>query len=138
MVAVDRRPYTGGIMETAKAGTACIANISLAERRRRLAFGIVTFALGVAACAALLLGGVDRWWRLALVALFYPAAVGYFQWRDHTCVALAARNQRKLGAHAESIDDADELAAVRAQASSVQRKALAAAAALVVVALLVP
>ena len=120
------------------AGTACIANISLAERRRRLAFGVVALALGVVAFAALLFGGADRWWRLALVVLFYPAAVGYFQWRDRTCVALAARNQRKLGEHAEPIDDADELAAVRAQASRVQRKALAAAAALVIVVLLVP
>ena len=63
-------------MKTAKAGAAYIANISFAERRRRLGFGIVTFALGVAA--------------------------------------------------------------VLAQASGVQRNALAAAAALVVVALLIP
>ncbi len=126
-------------MDTAPdAGTACIANISLSERRRRLAFGIAALVLGAAAFAALLLGGADRWWRLPLVLLFYPAAIGYFQWRDQTCVALAARSERKLGERAERIDDADELAAVRAQATRVQRKALAAAAVLVVVSLLVP
>ena len=125
-------------MDATETGTACIANISRAERRRRLGFGIVAFVLGAAAFVALLVFGAGRWWRLALVVLLYPAAIGYFQWRDHTCVALAARNQRKLGAQAETIGDAEELAAVRAQASRVQRKALAVAAVLVVVALLVP
>ena len=72
------------------AGTACIANIGRAERRRRLAFGVVAFALGVVVFAALLLGGTDRWWRLALVVLFFPAAVGHFRWRGRIRVALAA------------------------------------------------
>lgn len=119
------------------AAPACRPNISLPERRRRLVFGVVMLILGVAALIALVLAGVGRWWRLPLAVLFYPAAVGYFQWSDHTCVALAARDQRKLGDRAERIEDAEELARVKAQARAVQRKALATGLALLVVALAV-
>lgn len=119
-------------------GTAAVCpNISLTERRRRLGFGVVTFVLGVAVLVALMAVGVDRWWRLPLLVLFYPAAVGYFQYADHTCVALAAREQRKTGDRAERIEDAAELARVKAQARSVQRKSLLAGVGLLVVALLV-
>lgn len=120
------------------AGAACVANISLRERRRRLAFGVVTLALGLVVLGALLVGGADRWWRLALVLLYFPAATGFFQWSDHTCVALAARSERKLGARAEHIDDPEELAQIRVQARRVQLKALGAGLALTLIALLLP
>ncbi|MEJ2665597.1 MAG: hypothetical protein P8Z81_00590 [Deinococcales bacterium] len=116
---------------------ACLPNISLRERRRRLTFGVVMLILGVVALIALVLTGVGRWWRLPLALLFYPAAVGYFQWRDHTCVALAARDQRKLGDRAERIEDTEELGQIKAQARAVQRKALAAGIVLLAVALAV-
>lgn len=120
------------------AGTACIANISPRERRRRLGFGAVALVLGLAALAALLIAGADRWWRLPLILLYVPAAIGYFQWRDQTCVALAARSERKLGERTEHIEDPAELAQIRAQARRVQLKALAAGAVLTLVALLLP
>ncbi len=121
-----------------QSGTAAVCpNISLSERRRRLGFGVVTLVLGVAVLVTLMAAGVNRWWRLPLLVLFYPAAVGYFQYADHTCVALAARDQRKTGDRAERIEDAAELARVKAQARSVQRKSLLAGVALMVVALLV-
>jgi hypothetical protein len=116
---------------------ACIANIDAPERRRRLVFGMAALVVGAAAFALLLATGTPRGWRLALLLAFYPGALGVFQWRDHTCVALAARGRRKLGGDAEAIADAAELAAVRAQASGVQRKAMAAAVALVLIALMV-
>lgn len=120
-------------------GTAntCLPNINLAERRRRLAFGTVALALGVAASIPLVLADVSRWWRVPLIVLFYPAAIGYFQFADHTCVGLAARDERKLGERVEHIEDPDELARVKAQARAVQLKSLAAAAALLVVALVI-
>lgn len=89
------------------------------------------------ALAALLAGGAPRWWRTGLLVLTYPAAIGYFQWRDRTCVALAARSERKLGARSERIEDAEELGKVRAQARRVQRKALFAGAALMLLAVMV-
>ena len=116
---------------------ACLPNINLAERRRRLTFGVVALALGIVALALLMLTGESRWWRVPLILLFYPAAIGYFQFADHTCVALAARNERKLGERAERIDDAGQLARVKAQANAVQWKALGTAVVLLLVALVV-
>lgn len=122
---------------TAGLGSACVPNIDGQERRRRLLFGVATLALGVLVLLALVLTGQSRWWRLSLVLAFYPAALGFFQWNDHTCVALAAREERKIGPTAERIEDAGELSRVRAQARRVQAKALASGLALVVVALVV-
>ena len=62
----------------------CIPNISTLERRKRLMSGVVGLAIGLAILAALMAFGVDRWWRLPLLLVFYAAAVGYFQWRDRT------------------------------------------------------
>jgi hypothetical protein len=62
----------------------CIPNISLAERRKRLVFGVITLAIGLIALSALVLLGIEPWWRLALFPLFFAAATGYFQWRDET------------------------------------------------------
>jgi fatty acid desaturase len=61
-----------------------IPNISTAERRKRLAFGALTFVITLAILAALVATGVSRWWRLPLSFLFMGAASGFFQWRDKT------------------------------------------------------
>lgn len=63
---------------------ACIANISPAERRARLRFGIVQFVIALVITAVLVGLGADRLWRLGLFALFAAAAGGYFQFRDKT------------------------------------------------------
>ena len=65
-------------------GDLCIPNISTRERRKRLASGAVAFALALALLIVLLLIGASRWWRLALLPLFWAAASGYFQWKDET------------------------------------------------------
>jgi hypothetical protein len=62
----------------------CIPNISPRERRKRLAGGVIMFVISLAILAVLMATGVDRWWRLALLPLFWGAAVGFFQWRDKT------------------------------------------------------
>ena len=62
----------------------CIANISPSERRRRLTSGVIMFVISLAILTALLAAGVDRWWRLPLVLLFWGAAAGFFQWKDKT------------------------------------------------------
>jgi fatty acid desaturase len=62
----------------------CIPNISLAERRKRLAAGGIQFAVALIILAALIATGVDRWWRLLLFLIFWGAASGFFQWRDKT------------------------------------------------------
>jgi hypothetical protein len=62
----------------------CIANISPRERRKRLAAGVIQFAVGLAILVALIVTSADRWWRLPLALLFWGAASGFFQWRDKT------------------------------------------------------
>ena len=69
---------------TPPSGALCIPNISTAERRKRLAFGVVTFVITLAILAALVATGVSRWWRLPLFLLFMGAGTGFFQWRDKT------------------------------------------------------
>ncbi len=63
---------------------ACVANISAAERRKRLISGAVGLVIALGILGALMLAGASRWWRLALYPMFAVAAVGYFQWRDKT------------------------------------------------------
>ena len=63
---------------------ACIPNISPHERRKRLAGGVIMFVISLAVLAALIATSADRWWRLALLPLFWGAAAGFFQWRDKT------------------------------------------------------
>jgi hypothetical protein len=119
-------------------GEVCIANINTAERRKRLAFGLITFAISLAVLAVLMATGANRLWRLPLLLLFWGAASGFFQWRDKTCVGLARLNSRKIGEKMEKIDDAAELAQVQRQARRVQLKAFLAAVPLTVIALALP
>jgi hypothetical protein len=65
-------------------GEICIPNISPRERRKRLAGGVIQFLFSLVVFAVLIAVGVDRWWRLILLPMFWGAAVGFFQWRDKT------------------------------------------------------
>ena len=65
-------------------GEVCIPNISTRERRKRLASGVIIFAISLLILAALIAAGASRWWRLALFLPFAGAATGFFQWRDKT------------------------------------------------------
>ena len=64
--------------------TGCVPNISKQERRKRLAFGVLAFAVSLIILVVLLAIGADRWWRLVLFLMFLGATVGFFQWRDKT------------------------------------------------------
>lgn len=63
---------------------ACIPNISLVERRKRLLIGLIGLAVSLAVLGVMLATGLDRWWRLPLFFLFMGATSGFFQWRDKT------------------------------------------------------
>lgn len=60
------------------------ANIGAAGRRRRFLLGAAALGLGVVAVAVLLVAGVDRGWRLALLAPFWVGALGVLQARGQT------------------------------------------------------
>ena len=65
-------------------GEVCIANISPLERQKRLKFGIQQFITTLVILGAMIAFGVNHFWRLPLLFLFWPAAIGYFQARDKT------------------------------------------------------
>lgn len=65
-------------------GDLCIANISPAERHKRLRFGIQQLIVTLVVLAALIVLHVNPLWRLLLLFMFWAAAIGYFQARDKT------------------------------------------------------
>ncbi len=58
-------------------GEVCIANISPAERKKRMQFGIKQFGV-------LMLFRVNHLWRLPMLLMFWASATGYFQAKDKT------------------------------------------------------
>jgi len=65
-------------------GEACIANISPAERRKRLKFGIQQFVFTLVLLAILMAFDANHLWRLPLLLMFWASAIGYFQAKDKT------------------------------------------------------
>jgi hypothetical protein len=117
--------------------TATCPNIGPRERQRRLIGGF--FFLGIAACVSfgVIAFNAPRPWRLLVFLPAWAAAIGFFQVRAKTCVALAARGLRNMDAGDEQISDPSELEQVRAQSRAVHiRAALTALIVAVVVALL--
>ena len=70
--------------EGTDAGEACIANISPKERQMRKRVGVGLFIFTLVILAALVLLGVDPFWRLLLFFLFSAATTSYIQALDKT------------------------------------------------------
>ncbi|MCK6502157.1 hypothetical protein L6R53_01910 [Myxococcota bacterium] len=62
----------------------CLANIGPREQRKRMTYGVVALAVGVAIGLALWGSGVHRGWRLVLALPFWMGALGVFQAREKT------------------------------------------------------
>lgn len=62
----------------------CIANISPAERKKRMNFGIFQLMITFGILAVMLYFGVDKLWRLPLYLMFSGGAVPIFQALDKT------------------------------------------------------
>jgi hypothetical protein len=62
----------------------CPVNIGPKERHKRLVFGVVFLAVGIATAATLVVVDVPRPWRLAVFLPFSMGAVGVFQAREKT------------------------------------------------------
>jgi len=58
---------------------ACIPNIGPRERRKRMASGLVTFAIAAGLTVLLVALRADRLWRLVLLLPFWAGAVGVLQ-----------------------------------------------------------
>ncbi len=118
-------------------GEVCIANISPAERRKRLLSGIIPFVIAAALLVWLIAINANLLWRLPLFLPFFVAGIGFFQWRDKTCVGLSRRGSRNINGIVEKIENELELAQVRLQARHVTNKALLVAVLLTLVAQIV-
>ena len=117
----------------------CTPNIGPRERRKRLVAGVVMSAITLCVAGGLILAGLPRPWRLITIVPAWIAALGFFQVRENTCVALAARGLRNMDAGDERISDPIELHNVRKQSRSVHvQAALLARAVAVFFTLLVP
>ncbi len=74
----------------------CQINIGSRERRKRLVMGIVMLALGAVFALVFIKSSSPSWWRLVAFILFWLGALGIFQARDYTCVALALRGKQNM------------------------------------------
>jgi hypothetical protein len=104
-----------------------ITNIGPRERRRRLTRGIITLVLGALLGLAMVLTGVDRWWRLVLFLPFWMGGLGVHQARGKTCVVLAARGARNMDDGIEPVEDEQDRRVLRRQARLVYIQTSAAA-----------
>jgi len=109
-------------------------NIGPKEARKRLAFGALLLLVSMTAAVSLVVYGAPRMMRLGLFFPLWGAALGYYQARERTCVALAARGARNLDRVVEAVSDPALVAASRRQARRVHQ--LAAVTAVVATALL--
>jgi hypothetical protein len=94
-------------------------NIGPRERKRRLVGGLFFLAIAICVALCLLVFNAPRPWRLLVFLPTWAAAIGFFQVRAKTCVALAARGLKNLDTGDEEITDARELGQVRAQSRAV-------------------
>jgi hypothetical protein len=98
--------------------TVC-ANIGPRERQRRLVGGFFFLAIAICVGGCLILFHAPRPWRLLVFLPTWAAAIGFFQVRAKTCVALAARGLRNMDSGDEKITNPIELDQVRAQSRGV-------------------
>jgi hypothetical protein len=115
-------------------------NIGAVGRRQRLVYGAILLVIGIAAAALLVagVGGAARGARLLLFLPFLGAALAILQARDHTCVRLAARNQRDLDRGSEAVADPWLSSQLKRQAREILIEAVLAAALLTGIVLMFP
>jgi hypothetical protein len=110
---------------------ACIANIGPRERRKRLVGGILGITGATIIAVIMFARGTPRAWRAILFLPLWVGALGFTQAREHTCVALAARDVQNLDTGEEPVA-ADATRQIRAQARRVLAQSVVAALALTV------
>jgi hypothetical protein len=116
----------------------CIPNIGPEEQKKRITIGTTTVAIGAALAVYLLASGAPRPWRLLVLLPFWAGAIGLFQVKEKTCVALSARGMRNMDAGDEVMTNAAELEQVRAQARKVHIEAFVTAVLLTLLVALFP
>ncbi len=125
-------------MISSAASEECIPNIGPEERKKRITIGTATMAIGAALSVYLVAAESTRPWRLLVLLPFWVGAVGLFQARAKTCVALSARGMRNMDAGDEPMTNMAELEQVRAQARKVHIESFVTAILLTLLVVLVP
>jgi hypothetical protein len=80
----DSNPNSNFTHYDHEVGEVCIPNISPAERQKRLSFGIRQFITTLVILAVMIVLGLNHFWRLPLLFLFWAAGTGFFQAFDKT------------------------------------------------------
>ena len=120
-----------------KSSAGAAGNLGPAGRRQRLVAGLVGLAASSAVLFWLDRTGASRWWRLAMFPLLWMGATGLLQARARTCIALAARGVCDEDAPGGPLTPERD-ALLRRRARAIVRAATAIAAALTLLALIVP
>jgi hypothetical protein len=115
-----------------------VANIGPRERSKRRVLGIVALTVGVTLAFVLVSFEAPRVLRLVVFFPIWIAGLGLLQSREQTCIALAARGVRNMGAGEEPLRDERAAEELRAKARRINRRALLTAAAATLVALAFP
>ena len=118
--------------------TAVCPNIGPRERQRRLVGGFFFLSIAICVGIALIAFHAPRPWRLLIFLPTWATAIGFFQVRAKTCVALAARGLRNMDTGDEAITNPSELEAVRAQSRSVHIRSVLTAIAVAALLALLP
>ncbi len=101
-----------------------ISNIGPAQSRRRLFFGIFALAITILVLIIMITMGLSRWWRLFLFIPFTMAALGFLQYREKTCVALASQRMMNLDAGDIRIEDDEQFRMIREKAKQINLQAM--------------
>ncbi|MEO6878260.1 MAG: hypothetical protein ABI205_07255 [Gemmatimonadaceae bacterium] len=102
-------------------------NITERGVRRRRVVGVIALVIALALLAALLVLGAPRLARLVLVVPFGIAALGFFQAREKTCVALGAAGTREVEGAGTCPLPSAERGAVSARVTKILLESLGAA-----------
>ena len=100
------------------------ANIGPRERQKRLIIGGVGELAALAGVGILKLMGMPWWVSAITLPLFFTAAIGFYQWRDKTCVANVMRGVSNMDDGDVDVTDEAMKAALAAQGRRVQIKSL--------------
>ena len=115
MEATNKQPATVDV---------CIPNIGPKERQKRLTVGAFGFIAGVVLFVIIQSFTWPLWTNLLTLPLFFFGAIGFFQWKDKTCVKLVREGVMNMDDGDQPVTDAEIKAALARQAKSVQTKAL--------------
>ena len=114
------------------------ANIGPREQTKRRLMGVVALVCGAGLAFASVVMGAPWWSRVMVFPPIWLAGLGMFMAREKTCIALAARGVRNMGAGEEPVEDPTAAARLREKARRINRRSLLVAAVATAVALLFP